>query len=53
MMRSPLSVLKAYAKCMGAKVKRSLYFALLAGSESETISEKNRLKAYKAGEELA
>jgi multimeric flavodoxin WrbA len=50
---STLFTLKAAAKCMGAKVVKSLYFGSVALTERETLSEKNKLKAYKAGKILA
>jgi putative NADPH-quinone reductase len=48
-----LSVMKAASKCAGAKVVKSLYFGTVASTEQETLSDKNRLKAYNAGKLLA
>ena len=50
--RGTLSLLKAAAKCTGAKVTKSLYFGPVAGREDSQLSEKALLKARKTGEEL-
>jgi len=50
--RGTLGLLKAAAKCVGAKVTKSLYFGPVAGREDSQLSEKALLKARKAGEEL-
>lgn len=50
--RGTLGLLKAAAKCMGAKVTKSLYFRPVAGREDSQLSEKALLKARKAGEKL-
>ena len=50
--RCTLGLLKAAAKCVGAKVTKSLYFGPVAGREDSQLSEKALLKARKAGEEL-
>lgn len=51
-MPAPLRLLKYAAKFMGAKVQKSLYFGLAAGSKDAKLSEKSLRKAYKAGEGL-
>jgi hypothetical protein len=53
LMPAPLRLLKATAKFMGAKVRKSLYFGPVAESKDAELSEKNRRKAYKAGKRLA
>jgi len=50
--RAPLSLLKIAARCMGAKVQKSLYFGLAAKSEDARLKHTRLLKAYRAGEEL-
>jgi putative NADPH-quinone reductase len=52
LIRAPLSLLKTAARCMGAKVQKSLYFGLVAKSEDAMLSQKSRHKAYRAGEQL-
>ena len=52
LMPATLRLLKTAAKLMGAKVRKSLYFGLAAGSADAALSERSRLKAYKAGEKL-
>jgi len=52
LMPAPLRLLKTASKLMGAKVRKSLYFGLAAKTEDGTLSEKNRFKAYKAGQKL-
>ena len=47
-----LSVLKAAAKCMGAKVVKSLYFGGICQKEDQKLTEKAIFTAHKAGEKL-
>ena len=47
-----LSVLKAAAKCMGAKVVKSLYLGKACQKEKQELTEKAILAAQKAGEKL-
>ena len=53
LMRCPLKTLKIAARCVGAKVEKSLYFGPVAQTEDSTLDKKSLLKAYKAGEQLA
>jgi len=46
------SILKEAARCMGAKVVKSLYFGTVCQKEDQKLSEKAVLAAHKAGEEL-
>jgi multimeric flavodoxin WrbA len=48
-----LSILKAAARCIGARVVKSLYFGMVRRNENSQLSERELLKAYKAGEKLA
>jgi len=52
LMPAALGTLKRAAKCMGAKVTKSLYFGPVAGKEVSQLSEKALLKARKTGEKL-
>ena len=45
-----LSALRAAAKCVGAKVVRSLYFGLVAQSPDGTLDQKGLRKAHRAGD---
>ncbi len=47
------SVLKTSARCIGAKVVKSLYFGTVRRNENSQLSERALLKAYKVGEKLA
>jgi len=47
------SVLKAAARCIGARVVKSLYFGMVRREENSQLSERALLKAYRAGEKLA
>ena len=51
--RSALGVLKAASNCMGARVVKSSYFGTVALTEQETLSDKNKLKAFNVGKILA
>jgi hypothetical protein len=53
LVRGPLSALKTAAKCVGAKVDRSLYFGPVALKEDSTLDADSLRKAYAAGEKLA
>jgi len=48
-----LSVLKAAAKCTGARVVKSFYFGCVCLKEDQKLTEKAILAAHKAGEKLA
>jgi NAD(P)H-dependent FMN reductase len=48
-----LYVLKAAARCMGAKVVKSFYFGDVCLKQDQQLSEKDISAAYKAGEKLA
>jgi multimeric flavodoxin WrbA len=50
--RSTLKLLKAAARCVGARVVRSLYFGLVAGTKDARLGEKALGKAHEAGQEL-
>jgi len=50
--RAVLGVLKTAAKCVGAKVIKSLYFGCICLTEDQQLSEKAKVKAYKAGGKL-
>jgi NAD(P)H-dependent FMN reductase len=52
LMPNALSVLKAGAKCMGAKVIKKLYFGLVASEEDHKLNEKALKKAHRAGKKL-
>lgn len=52
LMPSALSVLKAAARCMGAKVVKRLYFGMVAGEEGQELGEKALGKAREAGKRL-
>lgn len=52
LMPEALGALKRAAKCMGAKVTKSLYFGPVAGKEDSQLSERNMAKARRAGEKL-
>lgn len=47
-----LKVLKGAAKCMGAKVVKSLYIGTACLKEDQKLTEKTVLAAHKAGEKL-
>lgn len=47
-----LRVLKAAARCVGAKVVKSLYFGGICQKEDQKLTEKAVLAAHKAGEKL-
>ena len=51
--RSVLSILKAAAKCVGAKVVKSLYFGCICLTEDQQLSQKAIHTARKAGEKIA
>lgn len=51
--RGALSVLKAAARCMGARVVKSFYFGTVCIKEDSHLSKKALLKARKTGEKLA
>ena len=53
MMPNALSVMKAAAKCMGAKVIARLYFGLVAGEKDRKLDPKALAKAFEAGWQLA
>ena len=53
LMRAPLTALKIAAKCVGAKVIKTLYFGFVAQSSDGTLDQKCLRKARKAGEQLA
>jgi hypothetical protein len=52
-MPNALSVMKAAAKCMGAKVIARLYFGLVAGEKDRKLHPKALAKAFEAGWKLA
>lgn len=52
LMPNALSVLKAAAKTMGARVSKKLYFGLIAGEKDQKLKEKALSKAYEAGRKL-
>jgi len=47
------SVLKTAARCIGARVVKSLYFGTVRRRGNSQLSDRALLKAYKAGEKLA
>ena len=47
-----LKVLKGAAKCMGAKVVKSIYIGTACLKEDQKLTEKTMLAAHKAGEKL-
>jgi hypothetical protein len=49
----PRKALKIAAKTVGAKVTKSLCFGSVAQTPEATLSEKDRRKAYRAGQQLA
>ena len=49
----PRKALKIAAKTVGAKVTQSLCFGLVAQTPEATLPEKDRRKAYRAGEQFA
>ena len=51
-MRCPLRQLTAAARCVGARVRNSLYFGMVAQSEDARLNDKALAKAYRAGERL-
>ncbi|MHC4156406.1 MAG: flavodoxin family protein [Planctomycetota bacterium] len=53
MMPNALSVMKAAAKCIGAKVIARLYFGLVAGEKNRKLDPKALAKAFEAGWQLA
>jgi len=53
LMPGPPKALKIAAGMMGAKVATSLYYGAVAQSPDATLSDKDRHKAYHAGERLA
>ena len=53
LMPSALRILKAAARCMGAKVTKSLYFGMAAINQYQHLSEAQLRKAYNAGAKLA
>jgi putative NADPH-quinone reductase len=53
LMPNAIGTLKRAAKCMGAKVTKSLYFGPVAAKEDSQLSKKALLKARKTGEKLA
>jgi NAD(P)H-dependent FMN reductase len=50
--RGTLKLLKAAARCVGARVVRSLYFGPVAGTKDAQLGEKALGKARKAGQDL-
>ncbi|MHC4622378.1 MAG: flavodoxin family protein [Planctomycetota bacterium] len=52
LMPNALSVMKAAAQTMGAKVVRKLYFGLVAGKKDQRLNEKALRKAREAGRTL-
>ena len=50
--RGALNVQKSAARCMGAKVVKSLYLGNIYQNEQQKLSEKAILAAHKAGEKL-
>jgi NAD(P)H-dependent FMN reductase len=52
LMPNALGVLKAAARCMGAKVVQRLYFGLVAGEEKQKLNEKALRKTREAGRRL-
>lgn len=53
LMPNALAVLKVAAKCMGAKVVKSLYIGIACQKEHQKLTERTVLAAHKAGEKLA
>jgi multimeric flavodoxin WrbA len=53
MMPNALSIMKAAAKCMRAKVTARLYFGLAAGEKDLKLDPKALAKAFEAGWQLA
>ncbi|MHC4664304.1 MAG: flavodoxin family protein [Planctomycetota bacterium] len=52
LMPNALSVMKAAARAMGAKIVNKLYFGLVAGEKDQKLNEKALRKAYEAGGKL-
>ena len=53
LMANPLRTMKTAARCVGAGTIGTCYFGLTAVSRDETLSEKNRQKAFQMGRTLA
>jgi putative NADPH-quinone reductase len=53
LMPNALSVMKAAAKCMGAKVIAKLYFGLVASEKDQKLGSKTLARAFEAGWQLA
>lgn len=53
LMPNALAVMKVAAKCMGAKVVKSLYIGTACQKEHQKLTESTVLAAHKAGEKLA
>ena len=53
LMPNALAIMKTAAKCMGAKVVKSIYFGKAAGKAGPKLDGKNLHKAFEAGKELA
>jgi len=52
LMPSSLKILKAAARCMGAKTVKSIYFGMIAQKENQHLSEAQFRKAYSASAKL-
>ncbi|MHC4363168.1 MAG: flavodoxin family protein, partial [Planctomycetota bacterium] len=52
-MPNALGVMKAAAKCMGAKIIARLYFGLVAGEKNRKLNQKALARAFEAGWQLA
>jgi len=50
--RGAQSILKEAARCLGAKVVKSLYFGAVCQKEDQKLNEKDALAASKAGDKL-
>lgn len=53
LMPNALGIMKAAAKCMGAKVVKSLYIGIACQEEDQRLTDKTVRAAHKAGEKLA